>query len=117
MLCIFCICAVLREYSLMSLHFFHDLTDREPSKYSITVKNGDNPVGLKADGIKVYTITKELHDLGVIMMRTSFGHSVPVYDAERTVCDNIRSRNGIEMQTSGTRLSSMQPARTRICGG
>ena len=36
--------------------FFHDLTDREPSKYSITVKNGDNPVGLKADGIKVYTI-------------------------------------------------------------
>ena len=22
MLCIFCICAVLREYSLMSLHFF-----------------------------------------------------------------------------------------------
>ena len=117
MLCIFCICAVLREYSLMSLHFFHNLTDREPSKYSITVKNGDNPVGLKADGIKVYTITKELHDLGVIMMKTSFVHSVPVYDAERTVCDNIRSRNGIEMQTSGTRLSSMQPARKRICGG
>ena len=99
MLCIFCICAVLREYSLMSLHFFHDLTDREPSKYSITVKNGDNPVGLKADGIKVYTITKELHDLGVIMMKTPFVHSVPVYDAERTVCDIIRSRSGIEMQT------------------
>ena len=104
-------------FSHESALLFHDLTDREPSKYSITVKNGDNPVGLKADGIKVYTITKELHDLGVIMMRTSFGHSVPVYDAERTVCDNIRSRNGIEMQTSGTRLSSMQPARKRICGG
>ena len=99
MLWIFCICAVLREYSLMSLHFFHNLTDREPSKYSITVKNGDNPVGLKADGIKVYTIKKELHDLGIIMMKTPFGHSVPVYDAERTVCDIIRSRSGIEMQT------------------
>ena len=104
-------------FSHESALLFHDLTDREPSKYSITVKNGDNPVGLKADGIKVYTIKKELHDLGIIMMKTPFGHSVPVYDAERTVCDNIRSRNGIEMQTSGTRLSSMQPARKRICGG
>lgn len=40
-----------------------------------------------------------MHDLGVIMMKTPFGHSVPVYDAERTVCDIIRSRSGIEMQT------------------
>lgn len=86
-------------FSHESALLFHDLTDREPSKYSITVKNGYNPTGLKADGIKVYTIKKELHDLGIIMMKTPFGHSVPVYDAERTVCDIIRSRSGIEMQT------------------
>ena len=86
-------------FSHESALLFHDLTDREPSQYSITVKNGYNPTGLKADGIKVYTIKKELHDLGIIMMKTPFGHSVPVYDAERTVCDIIRSRSGIEMQT------------------
>ena len=34
--------------------FFHDLTDREPSPYSITVKTGYNPASLQADGIKVY---------------------------------------------------------------
>ena len=32
-------------------------------------------------------------------MNTPFGHAVPVYDAERTICDIIRSRSGIEMQT------------------
>ena len=32
-------------------------------------------------------------------MNTPFGNPVPVYDMERTICDLIRSRSGIEMQT------------------
>lgn len=79
--------------------FFHDLTDREPSPYSITVKTGYNPASLQADGIKVYTIKKELHDVGIVTMNTPFGNPVPVYDMERTICDLIRSRSGIETQT------------------
>ena len=42
-----------RPYSHESALFFHDLTDREPSPYSITVKTGYNPASLQADGIKV----------------------------------------------------------------
>ena len=79
--------------------FFHDLTDRDPNPYSITVKTGYNPASLQADGIKVYTIKKELHDVGIVTMNTPFGNPVPVYDMERTICDLIRSRSGIEMQT------------------
>ena len=86
-------------FSHESALFFHDLTDREPPPYSITVKTGYNPASLQADGIKVYTIKKELHDMGIITMNTSFGNPVPVYDMERTICDLIRSRSGIEMQT------------------
>lgn len=86
-------------FSHESALFFYDLTDREPSHYSITVKTGYNPAGLQADGIKVYTIKKELHDMGIITMNTPFGNPVPVYDMERTICDLIRSRSGIEMQT------------------
>ena len=86
-------------FSHESALFLHDLTDREPGEYSITVKTGYNPASLKADGVKVYTIKKELHDVGMIEMNTPFGHTVPVYDAERTICDIIRSRSGIEMQT------------------
>ena len=86
-------------FSHESALFFHDLTDREPNPYSITVKTGYNPASLTADGIKVYTIKKELHDVGLITMDTPFGNAVPVYDAERTICDLIRSRSSIEMQT------------------
>ena len=86
-------------FSHESALFFHDLTDREPDPYSITVKTGYNPTSLKADGIKVYSIKKELHSAGVLMMNTTFGNPVPVYDAERTICDLVRCRSGIELQT------------------
>ena len=31
-------------------------------------------------------------------MQTSFGHAVPVYNMERTICDLLRSRKNIEIQ-------------------
>ena len=86
-------------FSHESALFFHDLTDREPNPYSITVKTGYNPARLQADGIKVYTIKRELHNVGIVTMNTSFGNPVPVYDMERTICDIVRSRSGIEIQT------------------
>lgn len=79
--------------------YLHDLTDREPSKYTITVKTGYNPSRLKKDGIQVYTVKQELHGEGITTKETPFGHLVPVYNMERTVCDIIRSRSNIEMQT------------------
>lgn len=79
--------------------FFHDLTDRESSPYSITVKRGYNPSRLKEDGISVYTIKPEQHSIGVTVAHTPFGHTVPVYDMERTICDIVRSRNSIEIQS------------------
>ena len=84
--------------------FLHDLTDREPMEYEITVKTGYNPSKLKEDGIKVYTVKKELHGEGIVMMQTSFGNVVPVYNMERTICDIIRNRNNTEIQTLQTAL-------------
>ncbi len=79
--------------------FFHDLTDREPSPYSVTVKRGYSTTRLKADGITTFTVKEEWLRLGATTVQTPYGHTVPVYDMERTICDLIRSRNNIEMQT------------------
>ena len=79
--------------------FFHDLADRESLPYSVTVRTGYNPTRLKSEGIQVYTIKAELHEVGLTSMQTPFGHDVPVYDKERTICDVLRSRNHIEIQT------------------
>ena len=79
--------------------FFHDLTDREPLQYTVTVKTGYNPSRLKEEDVQVFTIKPELHEVGLITMQTNFGHPVPVYDMERTICDVLRSRSKMEIQT------------------
>ena len=78
--------------------FFHDLTDREPMEYTVTVKTGYNPSKMKAESIQVFTIKAELHDVGLTTAQTPFGHTVLVYDMERTICDLLRSRSRIEIQ-------------------
>ena len=78
--------------------FFHDLTDREPLQYTVTVKTGYNPTNLKEEGVQVFTIKVELHEVGLTTLQTPFGHDVPVYDMERTICDLLRSRSRIEKQ-------------------
>ena len=85
-------------FSHESALFFHDLTDREPSKYSVTVRRGYSPTRLKAEGLSVYTMKPELFDVGLSSGQTPFGHTVPVYDMERTICDLLRSRSRIEIQ-------------------
>ena len=62
--------------------FFHDLTDREPLQYTVTVKTGYNPTNLKEEGVQVFTIKVELHEVGLTTLQTPFGHDVPVYDME-----------------------------------
>lgn len=78
--------------------FLHGLTDRAPFKHTITVYSGYGTARLKKDGIKVYTIKKELLEIGKTTAQTHFGHTVPIYDLERTICDMVRSRSNIEIQ-------------------
>lgn len=78
--------------------FFHDLTDREPLHYTVTVKTGYNPSRLRNDGIKIYTVKKELYEVGLVTGQTPFGNNVLIYDKERTICDLCRSRSRIEIQ-------------------
>ena len=84
--------------------FLHDLTDREPLAYTLTVKTGYNPRDIKKEGVQVFTIKQELMEIGVTTAKTPFGHMVPVYNMERTICDLLRSRSQIEIQTMQTAL-------------
>ena len=86
-------------FSHESALFFHDLTEREPSPYAITVRRGYSTTRLKAEGLSVYTIKPELYEVGLTTGQTPFGHTVPVYDMERTICDLLRSRSSMEIQT------------------
>ena len=84
-------------YSHETALFLHNLTDRDPINYAVTVPAGYNATSLVNDGLTVYFIKRELHDLGIISVDTMFGNNVMAYNLERTLCDCIRSRNQMDI--------------------
>lgn len=86
--------------------FYHGLTDREPMQQTLTIYSGYNTQKLKESGIKVFTVKKELLNVGKIEVENSYGHKIPVYDLERTICDLMRSRRYFEIQDFQTAIKT-----------
>ena len=72
--------------------------NREPIKHTLTIYTGYKPTLLTNSGYKIYTIKKDLLYLGKSSVVNQFGHKVPMYDLERTICDLVRSRSNFEIQ-------------------
>jgi len=83
-------------YSHGTALFLHGLTDRDPRAYSVTVPSGYNTKTLAGLGVEVFTIRRDLHELGQCRVKTVFGSEVVAYDPERTVCDCLRSRSRMD---------------------
>lgn len=86
--------------------YYHGLIDREPVQQTITVYSGYNTKRLTSDGIKVYTVKKELVDVGKVIARNNAGNEVPIYNLERTICDLVRNRSNFEIQDFQTALKA-----------
>jgi len=84
--------------------YFHDLTDRAPLTYSISVPSGYHSHFLNKSGYKIFYFRRDLFDLGTISMNTPHGNKVRATDLERTICDIVRSRNQIDIQVRNAAL-------------
>lgn len=99
--------------------YFHDLTDRTPIQFMLTIPSGYNTRLLKEkEKYKFFYINDKLHTLGRITMETPFGHQVYVYDKERTICDCLKKKDQLDtdlvneaikryMKTSGADYSKL----------
>jgi predicted transcriptional regulator of viral defense system len=76
-----------------------NMAEREPTRYAVTLKAGTNATGLTKQGVKAYKVKPEFFGEGIIEADSPAGHKVRTYRVERTVCDLIRSRSSIEIQT------------------
>lgn len=85
-------------YSHETALFLHDLTDRNPLKFSISVPSGYHSSSLKDSGHKVFYISRNLFDLGVISTQSPHGNEIRVTNLERAICDILRSRNQVDVQ-------------------
>ena len=85
--------------------FLNRLAERTPFMHSITIpSNASVPKSIKQQ-CNCHYIKPELYLLGTTVRTTTFGHEVPCYDAERTICDLIRSRSrySVEMITDAVK--------------
>ncbi len=85
-------------YSHETALYLHDLTDRSPLSYSISVPVGYHSVSLKISGCKIFYVNRNLFDLGVISIKSPNGNEIKATNLERTICDVLRSRNQIDIQ-------------------
>lgn len=84
--------------------YLHDLTDRTPLTYSISVPSGYHSYSLNTSGYKIFYVNRDVFNLGIISMKTPHGNKVRTTDLERTICDIVRSRNQIDIQVRNAAL-------------
>ncbi len=87
--------------------YYHGLTDREPMVHTVTLYSGYNAHRLTGDGsCRVYTVKKDLVEVGRTIVVDNCGNRIPMYDLERTVCDLVRSRSSVEAQDFSAALKT-----------
>lgn len=84
-------------YSHESALYLHDLAEKEPVPLTVTVPAKYNSAELAKKNVKIIYIKKEWHMLGACQVLSPSGHSITVYDMERTICDIIRKRSEIDV--------------------
>lgn len=77
--------------------YLHDLAEKEPIPFSVTVPASYNSGGLVKKGVKAYYVKKEWYGMGICEIQTPGGHLVKAYDMERTICDILRKRSDMDI--------------------
>lgn len=93
--------------------YLHDMTDRDPLIYTVTVPRGYSTNRLRETGIAVYTVKPENYAVGITATNTIYGREIKVYDAERTICDIIKNRNKMDKDMFYVALKSYASRKNR----
>ena len=87
-------------YSHETALYLLNITERVPLRRSATLPNNKRLSPVFPGDVKLYYVIPDLHNLGIVSLSTKFGHEVNEYNAERTICDVLRSRRRIDDQTA-----------------
>ena len=85
-------------FSFTTALYLHDLTDRTPIYFDITVQRGYGGNLQNIDNIYLHYVDKEILNLGMIEIKSPFGMNIKCYDVERTICDLIKDKNNMDKE-------------------
>lgn len=77
--------------------YLHGMTDRTPHRYIMTFPHGYNTGNAKKQNITAKTVIPRLYELGLTNVISPAGHTLKVYDIERTLCDIIKNKSDIQI--------------------
>jgi len=86
------------RYSMATALYLHNLSDRTPLVYNITLPFGYNGALQKEKNVVLNFVNRKILDLGMIEMTSPFGMRIKVYDVERTICDIIKNKNKMDAE-------------------
>ena len=79
--------------------FLNGLANRMPFIHSVSIpKNASLSAAVRSQCV-CYYVKPELHSLGRIERKTTFGNTVSCYNVERTLCDMVKDRRRIDEET------------------
>ena len=82
-------------YSHMTALYFHNLCNRVPMIYDITVTKKYYGVLDNDQKVLLHKVDKELLNLGKMKIKSPQGQDIDVYDIERFLCDCLKDKNTI----------------------
>ena len=77
--------------------YLHNLSDRVPLIYDVTVPYGYGNCYKNEKNIVLHYNKVEYIDLGVMEVESPFKMNLKVYDIERTICDIIKNKNKMDI--------------------
>ena len=91
-------------FSMSTALYLHDLSDRTPLFYDMTVPYYYGGSLNNTSHVKLYFVKKDLLDLGVMEMTSPYHTTIRVYDQERTICDIIKNKDKMDREIFSTAL-------------
>ncbi len=85
-------------FSMNTALYLHNLSDRTPLVFDITVPYYYGGSLRKYKNVNLYFVKSSILDLGKIELISPFGMKIKVYDKERTICDIVKNRNNMDME-------------------
>lgn len=80
-------------YSHMTALYFHNLCNRVPMIYDITVTKKYYGILDNDEKVLLHKVDKELLDLGKMKIKSPQGQVIDVYDIERCLCDCLKDKD------------------------
>lgn len=93
-------------FSLETALYLHDLSNRVPMKYYVTVLSNYGGNLLKNKNVELLYTKKEWLLLGVETINSPNELPIKVYDIDRTICDIIKNRNKVDPEIFGNAIKT-----------